>query len=470
MLSYSLEGLTAQSIYFERMILLNKKVLKAVASTMVLTFGLSVVPMPALAVSTNIVAETKDKNTLTISQIQDLAVIYNNSAKKMQTSMKQLELQEQMSRNSRRDVENAISSLGSVSMGSTSEAAGLEKLTQLKTRLEAQLNDMDGTEPNYVSIVTQITLLDMQIKSAEAAQSSAMDSLDSTFDSLVSNIDTINDGLDQLANSKDDLNKSMKDLETQMRYMAASYSLQIVQLDKSISLLEDSIALNQKLMQLAELQQKLGMNIDTDVATQEAALKEAENSLEDMKENLSVVKRQVNILIGRNAGNPLEVVPMNLPVAIDPAPAYTEDLIKKFTDNNYTLKTLERDKADLKEDGKNSNGKLGSDELQKIDYEVEAKDQEIKDQKQKISDDLKALLAQINKDGEAYKVSRQKYVTEKKNFEYAQKKYELGMISEIDLRTAEIKLKQAEMTNTQNGYAYYLDWQRYYAIEKGISL
>lgn len=36
---------------------------------------------------------------------------------------------------------------------------------------------------------------------------------------------------------------------------------------------------------------------------------------------------------------------MNLPVAIDPAPAYTEALIDKFVDNNYTLKTLERDKS-----------------------------------------------------------------------------------------------------------------------------
>lgn len=449
---------------------MNKKVLKVVASTMVLTFGLSVVPMPALAVSSNIVAETKDKDTLTISQIQDLAVIYNDSAKKLQTSMKQLELQEQMSRNSRRDVENAISSLGSVSMGSDSNAAGLESLTQLKTSLEQRLSSMEQTDPDYTSVVAQITLLEMQIASAEATQSSAMSSLDSTFDSLVSNIDAINDGLDQLANSKDDLNKTMQDLETQMRYMAAAYSLQIVQLEKSISLLEDSITLNQKLMQLAELQQKLGMNIDTDVATQEAALKEAENNLENMKENLSIAKRQVNILIGRNAGNPLEVVPMNLPVAIDPAPAYTEDLIKKFTDNNYTLKTLERDKADLKEDGKNSNGELGSDELKNIDYQIEAKDQNIKDQKQAISDDLKALLAKINSDGEAYKVSRQKYVTEKKNFEYTQKKYELGMISEIQLRQAELQLKSAEMTNIQNGYTYYLDWQKYYAAEKGVDM
>lgn len=465
MLSYLLEGLTAQSI-FERMISLKKKTLKMIASTVMLAFGMTVVPLPALAVSSNIVAETKDKNTLTISQIQDLAVIYNDNAKKLQTSMKQLELQEQMTRNNRRDVENTISSLGSASAGSSEDSAGLEHLKQLKTRLQEQLAKLEEKDPNYASVATQIALLEMQIKSAEAAQNSAM----SSFDSLVSNIDTINDALDQLSNSKDDLNKSMKDLETQMRYMATFYSLQVVQLEKSISLLEDSIALNQKLMQLSELQKKLGMNIDTDVATQQATLKEAENSLEDMKENLSVAKRQVNILIGRNAGNPLEIVPMNLPVAIDPAPAYTEKLIKQFTDNNYTLKTLERDKADLKEDGKNSNGKLGSDELKKIDYNIESKEQEIKDQEQKISNDLKALLAQINKDGEAYKVSRQKYVTEKKNFEYTQKKYELGMISEIALRTAEMKLKQAEMTNIQNGYAYYLDWQRYYANEKGVSI
>ena len=62
MLSYLLEGLTAQSI-FERMISLKKKTLKMIASTVMLAFGMTVVPLPALAVSSNIVAETKDKNT-----------------------------------------------------------------------------------------------------------------------------------------------------------------------------------------------------------------------------------------------------------------------------------------------------------------------------------------------------------------------------------------------------------------------
>ena len=57
-------------------------------------------------------AETKDKNTLTISQIQDLAVIYNDNAKNLQLQKKQLELQEQTLRNNRRDIENSINSMG----------------------------------------------------------------------------------------------------------------------------------------------------------------------------------------------------------------------------------------------------------------------------------------------------------------------------------------------------------------------
>ncbi|MGM9525536.1 MAG: TolC family protein, partial [Peptococcaceae bacterium] len=295
-------------------------------------------------------------------------------------------------------------------------------------------------------------------------------SMQSSLDSALDGIDQLNDSLDSISNNKDDLSKGIKDLETQMRYTSAKIALSIVQLDKGIELIEDQIALLEKSVQIAELQQKLGMNIVTDVESQQTSLKDAQKNLEDQKETLSTLKRTLNILIGRNAGNPLEVVPMNLPVAIDPAPAYTEKLIQQFTDSNYTLKTLERDKADLKEDGEDKENKLGSDELKNIDYQIEAKNQEIKDQKQAISDDLKALLAKINSDGEAYKVSRQKYVTEKKNFEYTQKKYELGMISAIQLQQAELQLKQAEMTNMQNGYQFYLDWQKYYAAEKGVDM
>lgn len=426
---------------------------------MVLAFSLSAIPAPALAVSSNIVAETKNVNTLTISQIQDLAVIYNDTAQKLQLSMKQLDLNEQMLRNQRRTVENSINSMG----GSSGSESGIVAMKQTLDSLEAAVKN----NPTDTALQAQYAAMKIQYESALATQSSMAASMQSSLDSALDGIDQLNDSLDSISNNKDDLSKGIKDLETQMRYTSAKIALSIVQLDKGIELIEDQIALLEKSVQIAELQQKLGMNIVTDVESQQTSLKDAQKNLEDQKETLSTLKRTLNILIGRNAGNPLEVVPMNLPVAIDPAPAYTEKLIQQFTDSNYTLKTLERDKADLKDSVESD---MGSDERQNIDYQVEAKNQEIKDQKQAISDDLKALLAKINSDGEAYKVSRQKYVTEKKNFEYTQKKYELGMISAIQLQQAELQLKQAEMTNMQNGYQFYLDWQKYYAAEKGVDM
>lgn len=440
---------------------MKKKTLKAVASTMVLTFGLSVVPMPAHAVSTNIVSETKNKNTLTISQIQDLAVIYNDTAQKLQLNMKQIDLGEQMARNERHSIESSINSMGGSSSMSGSSSA------EIQAKIEDLVKTKYGGDVEKAKEDIDYKLLMRDLQSAIATEQSMAASMQSGLDSALAGIDQINDSLDDLKNNKDDLNKAMKDLETQMRYTAASLSLSAIQLEKSIALLEDQITLADKSVQIAELQQKLGMNIVTDVEAQQANKKEAEKNLEDMEENLSTVKRNINILIGRNAGNPLEIVPMNLPVAIDPAPAYTEALIDKFVDNNYTLKTLERDKADLKD---SVDSDMGSDERQNVDYKVEAKNQEIKNQEQAVEDNLKAMLAKINSDGEAYKVSRQKYVTEKKNFEFTQKKYELGMISEIQLRQAELSLKTAEMTNMQNGYQYYLDWQKYYAAEKGVDV
>ena len=50
-----------------------------------------------------------------------------------------------------------------------------------------------------------------------------------------------------------------------------------------------------------------------------------------------------------------------------------------------------------------------------------AKDMEIDNKRQAVQANLKAMIAKINSDGQAYNVSRQKYVTEKKNFEFAQK-------------------------------------------------
>ena len=446
---------------------MKKRTLKTVAAATVLTFGLSVVPAPAYAVSTNIVAETKDVNTLTISQIQDLAVIYNDTKQSLLLKQKQLDLQAQMLRNDRRTIENQINSMDASGMGGGSAQIGgaLYGITEQLKAME-QIPNYESN-PAYAALKAQEAALQIQYGSAVATEQSMAMQMQSSLDSAIAGIEQINDGLDDLEQGKEDLSDAMDDLEKQMRYAAANLSLNAVQLDKAIELMEDNAALLERSVQIAELQQKLGMNISTDVSSAQASLAELKKTIADQEDTLDTLKRSINILIGRSANSPLEIVPMNLPIAIDSAPEYTPQLVSKFLEVDSSLEALNRDRIDLKDSVEDD---MGSDEKQDIDYQVMAKDMEIDNQRQAVQNDLKAMLAKINSNAAAYKVSRQKYVTEQKNFEFAQKKYELGMISELTLRQAEAALKQAELTNMQNGYQYYIDWQKYYLAEKGIEV
>ena len=439
---------------------MKKKTVKTIASAMVFAFGMSIVPAPAFAVSTNVVAETEGKNTLTLSEIQELAVLYNDTVDSLELSIKQIENQEMMTRNQKRKINNQIQSVGNTDM---SEAqAGLEEM-------EAQLKLLEATMAGSQdpAIYASYAALKGQYESAKSSLKSGEQQLDATFNQLVDGREQLDDALDQLADGKDDLQDAIEDLEHIMRYTSAQLALSIVQLTDSVELMEKQIALIDKSIAVYELQEQLGMATTISVDAQRTSKVEAENQLRDTKEQLDNLKRSLNQLIGRPVNNPLEVVPMELTGVIDPAPKFTQELINEFVENNPQMVTLLEEREDLKDSVKKD---MGSDEKQDIEYQIQAKDMELKKQRQAAEDDLKAMIATIEKNAVNYRVSKEKLATEQKNFAIAQKKYELGMISQMQLMQNEMALAQAELTNLSNGYQHYFDWQQFKLARQGIDM
>jgi outer membrane protein TolC len=287
------------------------------------------------------------------------------------------------------------------------------------------------------------------------------------FDQTMSQINQLNDALDQLAEGKEDLQDALKDLEHIMRYTSAQLALSIVQLTDSVALIEDQIALIDKSIAVYELQEKLGMATTINVDTQRTSKLEAQNQLRDTQEQLDNLKRSLNQLIGRPVNNELNVVPMELSGVIEPAPAFTPELINEFVKVNPDMITLLEEREDLKDSVKSG---MGSDEKQDIEYQIQAKDMELKKQRQTAEDDLKAMIATMNKNATNYRISKDKLATEQKNFAIAQKKFELGMISQMQLMQNELALAQAELTNLSNGYQHYFDWQQFKLARQGIAL
>ena len=415
---------------------MNKKTIKTVAAATVFAFGVSVIPAPAYAVPTNIVAATEEKNTLTLTEIQELAVIYNDTVDSLELSIKQLENQEAMTRNQKRKAQNS-------------------------------LNDIDSTTSEAEDINNNGIIDDWEKDLADEMNSASNAAADAMFDQTISQIQQLNDALDQMAEGKEDLQDAIEDLAHIMRYTSSQLALSIVQLTDSAALMEKQVALLDKSIAIYELQEKLGMATTINVDTQRTSKVEAENQLRDTMEQIDNLKRSLNQLIGRPVNNELNVVPMKLAGVIDPAPKFTQELISEFVEIDPDVVALLEERQDLKDSVKSD---MGSDEKQDIEYQIQAKDLEIKKQRQAAEDDLKAMIATMNKNAVNYRVSMEKLATEQKNFEIAQKKYELGMISQLQLMQNELTLAQAELTNLSNGYQHYFDWQQFKLARQGIAL
>jgi len=427
----------------------KKQQIKKIAATALVAFSVTVLPTPALAVSTNIVSETEGKTTLTMSQIQDLAAIYNRNNESFELQQDILELNKTTTRNSRRSLQDAINNAGM--SGGSSE---LDKMG-------AMLNQMKPEDPGYLELKIQYEYSKTAMGAAQAQQMASVDA-------MIEQLQTINGALDDLDVATEDLEKSMSDWQKEVRLVAEKLCLNYAQLEKTIALTKQQVALAEKAAAITEVQEKLGMAVTTDMISAQSNLLEAQNSLAGLEESLTMLKRQINLMIGRNMGSPLEITNiMAPPIAIEPAPPYTVALIDHFIDNNYELKTLERTKADYKDTDLTD---LGSDERQALDQDIKATDLQITTKKETIENNLKSLLAKIDSDGKAYQIARDKYVNEKKLFEFTKLKYERGMISQLEFMQAELALNSAELQWMQAGYAYHNDWQKYNALQDGITL
>ena len=368
-------------------------------------------------------------------------------------------------RNQKRSAENSLNDLDSSSSGALGDIDFDKRINDLKNeKNEILKSDPLLTDPDNKKRVDEIN---DQLELFEAGQSASNSTSDMMYEQTMSQIDQIDDALEQLADGKENLKETLEDLEHIMRYSSAQMALSIVQLTDSVKLMEKQIALLDKSIAVYELQEKLGMATTINVDSQRTSKLEAQNQLREYKEQLDNLKRSLNLLIGRPVNNELNVVPMELSGVIEPAPQFTQELINEFVKINPDMVTLLEERQDLKDSVKSD---MGSDEKQDIEYQIQAKDMELKKQRQTAEDDLKAMIATMNKNATNYRISKDKLATEQKNFAIAQKKYELGMISQMQLMQNELALAQAELTNLGNGYQHYFDWQQFKLARQGIAL
>jgi len=295
----------------------------------------------------------------------------------------------------------------------------------------------------------------------------------SGMETLVDNVadrqrDTLEDQQTELKNTKMDLNKTKEDWENESLAVTQLLVTKTVQVEKGVSLLTQKQSLLERVCQIEEKKQELGFSTGTDLSEKKLAVSEGAKELQSAKDGLTLLKRQLNDLMGREIDEELIITPPELTRTIETAPAYSEELLKTATDKNYKLKTLRRDKQQAEADSKKNDRYDGQLKASRVDMQLA--DVSTEEEKVNISNDLKKKLDAINTAAAEYQNKKDANSKAKIEWEQQQKSAKLGLVSAVELQALELQYEQTEMELSAAAYAYDLAWEEYTMLMNGTTL
>ena len=295
----------------------------------------------------------------------------------------------------------------------------------------------------------------------------------SGMETLVDNVadrqrDTLEDQQTELKNTKMDLNKTKEDWENESLAVTQLLVTKTVQVEKGVSLLTQKQSLLERVCQIEEKKQELGFSTGTDLSEKKLAVSKGAKELQSAQDGLTLLKRQLNDLMGREIDEELIITPPELTRTIETAPAYSEELLKTATDKNYKLKTLRRDKQQAEVDSKKNDRYDGQLKASRVDMQLA--DVSTEEEKVNIANDLKKKLDAINTAAAEYQNKKDANSKAKIEWEQQQKSAKLGLVSAVELQALELQYEQTEMELSAAAYAYDLAWEEYTMLMNGTTL
>lgn len=414
---------------------------KILTIALTLFFSLPLIT-PAFATET-------DKQILTLEEIEELAIENSRVVKNMDLTLDQADRQVRILK---RDLDRIKYG---TSVGMYDSIKGLEGL---KSSLETlKKNLLEQENPNEL----MINNIDVQL---QIANKSLMD-LSQQRSSISSAQKQLKDALEDAENMEKDMERMVEDLEAQLRYTVTQNVFNLFQMEDSLNTLEKTYEYQLQMTEITRLHKELGLASSVDVDNLAVQASTTNKQLQQLKEGYQVAKRVLNDLIGREPDASIQVQRYTVTETLTPAPTY-EAIIKEVKENAYELYKIERDIEGLEDDLDDTDGSneeliakanVEKVKLSRIDKELE------------IENKVKNILASYNEKLKTYQLAQVDLKTADQSYSWDKKKYELGMISQVQLKGSELSYFNAKAAEEKAAYDYYMAKKELEMLRKGIS-
>jgi len=282
------------------------------------------------------------------------------------------------------------------------------------------------------------------------------------------NAPSVEDALNQVNDALDDLDRQMADFDMDLDLMTTLIYSNILELEDSRELMEANLNLLIKNRNIVWLQQKMGMATDLDYANVNQQINSLTQSITALNSGITSLKRTLNNFMGFDLDFQFNLKPWDVSVSVDSVvPTITAEMIETALKNDLTLEQLDRKMDYAKSDIRNS-----VDDSEKASYRNDLKGLELQydNQVTTVKNTLTSYRAAVVNAQNAYVNAQAAYDIAKRDLEIAQLKYDLGMISAIQMDSSKASFKQAENTLISARHDCYFAKVDYELYQKGTIL
>ena len=284
-------------------------------------------------------------------------------------------------------------------------------------------------------------------------------------ETYMQNAPTVESALEQINDSLDDLDRQLGDLNTDLDLTSTLLYTKLLELGDSRDLMEQNLNLLLTNRQVVQLQQKLGMAIDLDLADINQQITNLTQSITTLDAGIDNIKRTLNNLMGFDLDYKFNIKPWDAEVVLeDFIPLVTAEMTDTALNNDLTLEQLERKMGYIRSDIKKSSD---TSEIASLKNDLKSLELQYDNQETTVKNTLNSYRTALVDAKNAYINAQSAYDIAKTNLDFAQAKYDLGMLSALTLDGEKINFSQAESTLTNAKYDYYFAKIDYELYQKG---
>jgi len=332
-----------------------------------------------------------------------------------------------------------------------------------------QTSALNNMYENYISLQEQLANGDTSVISTIHQIENRLTSYSGSIEQKLEQLDSQEDNKQEAYDNYEDAEKAEENYERLLDYTIEDLFTSILIKEQELVLLKKESELNDLLYKVENKKLMLGKSTQEEVNQVLTQSRNIDHEITEANYALKTLKGNLNDMLGRDYDADLELTPFNTDILNFSTPK-ASTLFAGLRDEYDKIEVLKRDIEQAEEDLDEMDDNDESDDYDYdiLNLEIAAMKLQLRDAEVELGEKINETLNKLKQEQQNYQLAEDNYTSEANLYEWNQKRYDIGLISKLELMQSELDYLNAAIKKMSAEYSLYLVKRSLQLMKQGI--